>query len=184
MPPTVETCFFVLQCDIASMNLLQTRIYYEHEFITSTDVLRARIYYEHEAQVQVNHDDKGGRFGAIITSYVERFLFQESTPYRKESSVPQRPWNVRRNEEDSNEEEGRCWIYLEPTPGVVKTIVFIHIVYCLIACLFLNIFIQVLLFVVIVFLLLVFTSCLYVFMKIMISGACVFPPPPFCGAAD
>ena len=39
-------------------------------------------------------------------------------------------------------------------------------------------------FVVIVFLLLVFTSCLYVFMKIMISGACVFLPPPFCVAAD
>ena len=73
------------------MNLLQTRIYYEHEFITSTDVLRARMYKEHEAQVQVNHDDKGVRFGAIITSYVERFLFQESTPYRKESGVSQRP---------------------------------------------------------------------------------------------
>ena len=49
------------------------------------------MYNEHEAQVQVNHDDKGVHFGAIITSYVERFLFQESTPYRKESGVPQRP---------------------------------------------------------------------------------------------
>ena len=41
------------------------------------------MYNEHEAQVQVNHDNKGVRFGAIITSCVERFLFQESTPYRK-----------------------------------------------------------------------------------------------------
>ena len=49
------------------------------------------MYNEHEAQVQVNHDEKGVRFGAIITSYVERFLFQESTPYRKESGVPQHP---------------------------------------------------------------------------------------------
>ena len=67
---------------------------------------------------------------------------------------------------------------------MVKSIVFIHIVYCLIACILLNTFIQVLLLVVIVFLLLDFTSCLYIFMKIMISGACVFPPLPFCGAAD
>ena len=49
------------------------------------------MYNEHEAQVQVNHDDKGVRFGAIITSYVEHFLPQESTPYRKESGVLQHP---------------------------------------------------------------------------------------------
>ena len=49
------------------------------------------MYNEHEAQVQVNHHDKGIRFGAIITSYVERFLFQESTPYRKENGVLQHP---------------------------------------------------------------------------------------------
>ena len=70
------------------------------------------MYNEHEAQVQVNHNDKGVHFGAIITSYVERFLFQESTPYRKESGVPQRPGTsagMRRTTTKKKVDAGSTW---------------------------------------------------------------------------
>ena len=44
------------------------------------------------------------------------------------------PGNVRKKKEDNGEEEqegGEHWIYLEPTAGIVKSLVFIHIIYCL-----------------------------------------------------
>ena len=70
------------------------------------------MYNEHEAQVQVNHDNKGVRFGAIITSCVERFLFHESTPYRKESGIPLRPRTsagMRRTTTKKKVDAGSTW---------------------------------------------------------------------------
>ena len=109
------------------------------------------MYSEHEPQVQVNHDEKGIRFGAIVTSYVERFLFQESTPYQKESGVSNALEHPQ--EEGGQQRRRRLMLDLSGTQsGRFKSIVFIHIVCCRIACLLLTIFIHVLLFVVIVFL--------------------------------
>ena len=157
----VPSLLGLLRCDIMSTNLLQTR-----------------IYYKHEAQAQVTSDDKGIRFGTMITVVCWALSVPgiDTIPEGKQRSPT--PWNVRKKVEDNNE-EGCRWIYLEPTPGVGQ-----YLSRCVLSyCMFFTIF-QVWIFVVIVFLLLVVTSCLYVFMKITISGACVFPPPPFCDAAD
>ena len=146
--------------------------YYKHDFITRNEftnmnLLRARI------NLRITSASESGRY--------KKPLWRSDYDYLS-SALPegqwrsQTPWNVRRRVEDNNEEEGWRWIYLEPTSGVLKSVVSIHIVYCLIACLLLKVFIQVLLIVVIAFLLLVFTSCLYAFLKMMISGACVFLP--------
>ena len=142
------------------------------------------MYNEHEAQAQVNHDEKGVRFGAIITSFVEHYLFQELTHYRKESVVPQTPWNVCKKEEHNNEEEiwrlyvpgthsGRCQIksiyshcVLPYCMSLTKYIYSGFAVCC--DC----------------FSLVSFMSCLHISVKIINSSACVFPPPPFCCAAD
>ena len=47
------------------MNILRIQIYHKHKFITIVNLLQTRMYYEHEAQAQVNYDDKGIRFAAI-----------------------------------------------------------------------------------------------------------------------
>ena len=109
----VPSLLGLLRCDIMSTNLLQTR-----------------IYYKHEAQAQVTSDDKGIRFGTMITVVCWALSVPgiDTIPEGKQRSPT--PWNVRKKVEDNNE-EGCRWIYLEPTPGVGQYLSRCVLSYCM-----------------------------------------------------